>query len=405
MMIPEEIHNIAVIGISHRDAPVPVREHFVIPSGYRRQFFDACREAGCLQVIPVFTCNRTELIAVTDNPDKLLAVMLAGMSADRELFRKYGVIRTGRQAVEHVYRMALGLESQVPGDVQIIKQVKQAYEQACSSQMAGSVLHRLMQSVFRAHKRSRTETDFGSGSASIAYAAVLFAKRNQPDLQHKKVLLVGTGKIGRVTCKNLLKMGVRDITLINRSRENAEKLGNRYQLSAMPMSELPAQVRRADVIIAATGADRPVITKELFSDQCQNEHHKSGDFRNSNKVLIDLSLPRNVDPEVDNITGVEVIHLDMLQLQQNQALRSRMAEIPAVEKIISDELQEFAEWLHDRRNVPAIRQLRDRLESVQSREMSRWADVQDEQTRRRIQHLTHRICRKILAQNIQHIRA
>src|SRR5690625_4995111 len=188
--------------------------------------------------------------------------------------------------MEHLFSVSTGLDSQILGDLQEVNQVKEGYELSSDQNMIDGSTHRLMQHVFRAHKRSRNETSLGDGAATIAYAAVKFAVHTFENLSDKRILLVGTGKIGKVTCKNLVNLGAGRLTLINRTRERAEFIADRLNVDVADMEHLPEQLAVADLVIVATGASQPVVTLEQMGPSIADPK-----FR----VMLDLSVPRNID--------------------------------------------------------------------------------------------------------------
>ncbi len=300
----------------------------------------------------------------------------------------------GRDAAEHFFKVAVGLDAQILGDLQIIKQVKEAYEHAHQKNMIGGTLHRFIQYMFRAHKRSRNETDLASGAATTAYAAVQYARHHMKSLQDKKIVLVGTGKIGKVTCKNLMSHGAHNVTLVNRSRNRAEKLGDRFELPSAGFEDLKDLLVEADVVIVATGANTPIITDELIP---QNLNGKR-------RIMLDLSVPRNIDPALDTHPSIEVVNMDMINETTDEAYRKREENIPKVEAIIGEELDAFGEWLNEQEVVPTIRALDAKLEDIRQAELQRYVNRSDEADLDRVDELTRRITKKILAHSIDHIK-
>ncbi|MCH8525180.1 MAG: glutamyl-tRNA reductase, partial [Balneolales bacterium] len=283
------------------------------------------------------------------------------------------------------------------GDLQIIKQVKTAYDRAGDFNMLDGVMHRCIQSIFRAHKRSRTETSLGSGAATTAYAAVQAAKHEMDNLRDKRVLLIGTGKIGKVTCLNLINMGVKQVTLLNRSAQKAERLAERFQVDVAPLSDLHEKLPYADLVIVATGAQEPIITADQVSQIRADGKHQP-------LVMMDLSVPRNIDPAVGQMDGVRLINMDMLNDRLDATYREREANIPLVEDIITEEINDFKRWLSEQRVVPTIRALTAKLEDIRSAEMERYTKRFSSSEGQHAEQLTRRIVNKILAYSIDHLK-
>lgn len=382
------------VGINHWKAPVEVREKFSLSDQAREAFLDEAAGRGYADIIALSTCNRSELLFMCDDPGELIDLFLKYSNGSWQEFETYGFTLRGREAADHFFKVAVGLDAQILGDLQIIKQVKEAYEHAHKKNMIGGTLHRLVQSMFRAHKRSRNETDLASGAATTAYAAVQYARHHMQSLSDKKIVLVGTGKIGKVTCKNLMSHGARNVTLVNRSRNRAEKLGDRFELPSAGFEDLKDLILDADVVIVATGADSPIINDEVIP---QNLNGKQ-------RIMLDLSVPRNIDPALDSHPSIEVVNMDMINETTDEAYRKREENIPKVEAIISEELDAFSEWLDEQHVVPTIKALDAKLEDIRQAELERYRNRTDQSDLDRVDELTRRITKKILAHSIDHIK-
>jgi glutamyl-tRNA reductase len=316
------------------------------------------------------------------------------VSASAEELEHYGHLRQGPKAVEKLFEIAAGLDSQILGDLQIIKQVKDAYQQSCDKGYADSRLHRLMQHVLRAHKRIRHETGLGKGAASVAHAAVQFVLERVGSLQNKNLLLVGTGKIGKVTCQNLVGYRPRSLTLLNRNRDRAERIASRLEIHAGGLEALPREVAKADIVIVATGAAEPILTREHL--QCPVAGHT---------ILLDLSIPRNIAPEVAEVNNVELADLDDLNATSDAAFQERLASVPQARELIQHELGRYESWLESQQVAPTIRALQEKLEAIRTEEMKAYRNKLEEQDVQKVEQLTHRIVKKIAAHSIEHLRA
>lgn len=386
-----------VVGISHWYAELDVRERFSLSNEAQEQLLREADALGLNGIIVLSTCNRTELFTRGDRAEILTGLLIKYSRGTRAEFEKFGFIKRGEDAVHHFFRVSVGLDAQILGDLQIIKQVKTAYDRAGDFNMLDGVMHRCIQSVFRAHKRSRTETSLGSGAATTAYAAVQAAKHELTNLRDKRVLLVGTGKIGKVTCLNLINMGVKQVTLLNRSSSKAERLADRFQVDVAPLSELPERLPDADLVIVATGAQEPIIRPEHIHELRRNgENHPL--------VMMDLSVPRNIDPEVGHAEGVRLINMDMLNDRKDATYKEREANIPLVEEIITEEINDFKRWLSEQRVVPTIRALTAKLEDIRTAEMDKYSRRFAGEDVQHAEQLTRRIVNKILAYSIDHLK-
>lgn len=384
------------VGINHWNTPVSVRERFSLTESRRDAFLDDAAKCGLKDLVMLSTCNRTELFARTTEEGLLSDFLINHASGTRAEFNQYGFRLRGEEAIQHFFRVAVGLDAQILGDLQIIKQVKEAYEAATKKELVDSLMHRLMQSIFRTHKRSRNETGLASGAATVAYAAVQAAKMRFDSLYDKNIVLVGTGKIGKVTCKNLINLGAREVTLINRNVGRAEKLGERYELPVAGFEDLAKHIKTADLVIVATGADQPVITEE---------HIPSVEESGRRIVMLDLSVPRNIDPELGRLSHIELVNMDMLNETTDEAYRLREQSIPKVEAIIEEELSLFKTWLHQQKVVPTIKSLNDKFDDIRKLEIERYKNKTGKENLEDIEKLTQRIVNKIAAHSIDHLRS
>lgn len=394
-MTHAEFNNFTVIGINHWDAPVELREKFSLNETQKLDLLEGARREGISSLFVISTCNRTEIIAQSATTHELIRLLTTYSAGTLDEFHKYGFELENRRAVEHLFKVATGLESQILGDLQVVKQVKEGYELSARENMISGPLHRLMQHVFRSHKRSRSETSLGHGAATVAYAAVKFATRTFENLRDKHILLVGTGKIGKVTCKNLVSLGAGKLTLVNRTRDRAEFLAGKFNLNVVDMDHLSDEIADADLIIVATGASEPVITMD---------HMGPSRKKPSFKVMLDLSVPRNISPEVADLDFVDVANMDMLSDVTDEAYRQREKEVPLVKKIIDEELSIYEDWAGEQRVVPTIKALVERLHAIRDDEMDFFRNKLDSADIDKVDNLTRRIVNKIAAYTIEHLR-
>lgn len=389
------LNDFCVVGINHWEATIEVRERFSLSDSQKNELIEGAQREGIHSLFVVSTCNRTEIFAQDASPQELIRLLVTYSDASLDEFHTFGFEKTGKNAVEHLFNVTVGLDSQILGDLQIVKQVKEGYELACEKDAVSGELHRLMQHIFRAHKRSRNETSLGEGAATTAYAAVQFAKKTFDTLQDKNILLVGTGKIGKVTCKNLVSLGARKVTLVNRTRDRAEFVADRYDLDVADMQKLPEQIAEADLVIVATGASEPVIAMEHMKPSIENS---------SFKVLLDLSVPRNIEPEIGSLDFVDLANMDFLSDVTDEAYRKREENIPMVKKIVDDELTDYRNWLSKQKVVPTIKALTNKFDSIRDEEFEFFKNKISETDRDKVENLTRRIVNKIAAYSIEHLR-
>jgi glutamyl-tRNA reductase len=394
-MVHPTIQDFTTIGINHWDAPVKIREKFSLDSDKVEKLLEGASREGISSIFVVSTCNRTELFAQGVTTQELIRLLTTYSNGTLDEFHNYGFELEGVRAIQHLFKVATGLDSQILGDLQVVKQVKEGYEFSSSRDMISGELHRLIQHVFRAHKRSRNETSLGHGAATVAYAAVKFAIRTFDNLTNKNILLVGTGKIGKVTCKNLVNLGANKLTLINRTRDRAEFVADKFNLEVANMDQLPEQIADADLVIVATGSSEPVIRPEHMLPSIQNPKFK---------VMLDLSVPRNIDPKVAALDFVDVANMDMLSDVTDEAYQKREKEVPQVKKIIEDEIENYMLWLEEQRVVPTIKALTQKFESIREDELSFFKNKIETNDFDKIDNLTRRIVNKLAAYSIEHLR-
>ena len=384
-----------MVGINHWEAPVEIREKFSLSESQQLALINGARREGFGSLFAISTCNRTELVSLGATSNELVRLLTTYSNGTLEEFHKFGFELEGERAVRHLFKVATGLDSQILGDLQIVKQVKEGYEMASSQEMLSGELHRLMQNVFRAHKRSRNETSLGKGAATVAYAAVRFATRTFDNLADKNILLVGTGKIGKVTCKNLVNLGAKKVTLVNRTRDRAEFVADKFDLQVDDMENLPSLIAEADLIIVATGASSPVIRMEHMEPSIDNPAFK---------IMLDLSVPRNIDPEIAELDFVDLANMDMLSDVTDEAYKKREEEIPHVKQIIEDEISNYKLWLNEQRVVPTIKALTRKFDSIREHELEFFRNKIQTDDFSKIEYMTRRIVNKIAAYSIEHLR-
>jgi glutamyl-tRNA reductase len=393
-LIHSNLDDFLVIGINHWNATVPVREKFSLSDNQKKAILKDANNQCLRNVIVLSTCNRTEIYAITSEENDLKQLLLGHSNGNMEEFEQYGFVKKGEEAAKHLYNVTVGLDAQILGDLQIVKQVKEAYSLARKFDLIDGEMHRLLQSVFRAHKRVRHDTNLGYGAASVAYAAVQFARNHLTDLHNKNILLIGTGKIGKVTCKNLVSLGASSLTLINRNHDRAEDLAGKYDLNVSTFDKLEEEVIQADLIIVATGAEKPVLDVSHFN------LHKNGHER----VLLDLSVPRNIHPEVESIKGVKLANMDQLSDETNETYKKREESVPAAQDIIEEEFTSYKQWLEEQKVVPTIIALNNKFDSIRQQELEKYKHHFPEESIDKLELITRRIINKIAAHSIDHLK-
>jgi glutamyl-tRNA reductase len=365
---------LAVVGVSHRTAPIEVRERLAfsraeIPPALRRLVESG--DAG--EAVLLSTCNRTELyLSLPDErrgvraAEALLAARL-GETPERVAPHLY--VHRDRQAAEHLFRVTSGLDSMVLGEPQIQGQTKEAYQVARETvsgagPVAGAALHRMFQSAFSVGGRVRSETEVGTGAASISSAAVELAKKIFGSLRGRRALVLGAGEMAQVTLECLRAEGVRTALVANRTFERARELAERWGGEAIRFDDFGRALSAVDIVICSTAAPHPVLTRERFRSAIP------GEVRNP-LCIIDIAIPRDVEPAVGREPNVFLYNIDDLTQIVDDSLERRRSKLPAAEGIVAAGVEEFWGWYAGLAVVPTIRDLRERGEQVRQAEMER----------------------------------
>ena len=338
------------VGVSHIKASLSIRETFSLSLHSSKLLLNDAKKNGVTELLINSTCNRTELHGVAENPDEFIRLLCKFSGGEINTFNEIGYTLEGKDAINHIFRVGAGLESQILGDFEIIGQLKKSFYQSKKLMMANGFFERLINSVIQASKRVKTETGISSGATSVSFAAVQYIINNVENISNKNILLFGAGKIGKNTCENLIKHSKNDhIVLINRTKERAEKIAGKFKVIVKPHSELNTEIRKADVLIVATGAEHPTVNKDLI--------HRSRPL-----LVIDLSLPRNVVPEISEIDQVSLVHIDELSKMTDNNLMKRKNHVGRAEEIINEVASDFNKWLYNRKYAPFLNAIKMHLE-------------------------------------------
>lgn len=343
-----------IVGISHKKADALVRGRFAIgESAYENLLF--CKDNfGIREFFVLSTCNRTELYGVAGSPEALTHFLLTQTQGGLVEFRSFAYIKEGQEAVQHLFEVAAGLDSQILGDSDIIGQIRSSVKRAKAHGAIGSFLDRLLNSVFQSSKSVKNRTKLSSGAVSLSLSAVHFLTHTVPNLADRTIVLVGAGRFGRSIGRLLVqRIGVRRLTVVNRTLSRAEALAAEWGVNAAPLVELPTLLAKSDVLILATGAPEPLIYKA----------HLIGMEK---KVLLDLSVPTNIEKEAAALSNVLVLGIDKLCDLTDAQLAGRHAELPHARAVLETHIREFLEWCESRRYTPALHTLHQKLKELQS---------------------------------------
>jgi len=348
----EDISRFYIAGINYRKTDAAVRGEFAVsPENYQLALAEA-RNSDIKEIFILSTCNRTEVYGIASHPSVLIDLLCKYTSGNKETFTSRAYIKNGIEAIDHLFNVSAGLDSQILGDYEIVGQIKQAVKQAKEHHCIGAFIERLVNSNLQSSKTIKNQTELSGGTVSVSFSAVQYIKQNEKDLQHKKILLLGIGKIGRNTCKNLVDyLPVKNITLINRTDEKAKTLAAELGLRAAPFNNLIKEAQESDIILVATNAAEPTILSS----------HIKG---HGKKLLIDLSIPYNVEPSVKDIPGITLVNVDELSKLKDRTLNKRKAEVPKAKVIIADHITEFLDWYEMRKHVPVLKAVKVKLEEL-----------------------------------------
>ena len=338
-----------VIGISYKKADAKLRGDFSLSPTKKARLLNQAKTSGIQSIVATSTCNRTEIYAFVNDPNELVQLLCNNTVGAIEAFEPVAYTLKNSLAIEHMFRVGAGLDSQILGDFEIISQLKSSARVSKKYGLLDAFLERLINSVIQASKRIKTETKLSSGATSVSFASVQYILKSVKDVTTKNILLFGTGKIGRNTCENLIKHTKNEhITLINRTRDRAEKIAGKFKVLVKDYSQLPEEIKNTDILIVATGAQNPTVDKQLIQNKKE-------------LLILDLSLPKNVDENVKDLKNVTLTHLDELSNITDETLNKRKEFIPVAEAIIEEIKSAFLAWLEYRKFAPTIKALKEKL--------------------------------------------
>ena len=385
-------HTFYSIGLSYKKADAELRGKFSLSPMAKTNLLQQAVFEGIPSLIVISTCNRTEIYGFAEHPFQLIKLLCENSQGTVEDFQKVAYVYKNQEAISHLFRVGTGLDSQILGDFEIISQIRNGFSESKSLGVVNAYMERLVNAVIQASKNIKNETEISSGATSVSFASVKYIIKNVADIGSKNILLFGTGKIGRNTCENLVKHTKNEhITLINRTKDKAEKLAGKLNLIVKDYAELHLELQKADVVVVATGAQNPTIDKALLNLK-------------KPLLILDLSVPKNVNENVKDIEGVTLIHMDHLSQLTDETLENRKNQIPAAEKIIEEIKHEFSIWAKSRKFAPTINALKDKLNAIKNSEMDfqskKIADFNEVQA----EIISNRIIQKITTHFANHLK-
>ncbi|MCG9971345.1 glutamyl-tRNA reductase [Christiangramia crocea] len=380
------------IGLSYKKADAEIRGHFSLDEESKLRLLKQAKDEGIDGILVTSTCNRTEIYGFAQHPFQLIKLLCEHTHGTVEEFEKVAYVYKNKQAISHIFKVGTGLDSQILGDFEIISQLKIAFVRSKKLGLVNAFFERLVNAVIQASKRIKNETEISSGATSVSFASVQYILNNIENVSEKNILLFGTGKIGRNTCENLVKHTRNNhITLINRTKDKAEKIAGKFNLIVKDYADLQAEIRNSDILIVATGAQNPTISKELI-------------YPKKELLVLDLSIPKNVSDDVQELDNVKLIHLDHLSQMTDETLERRKQFIPQAKAIIDEVENDFNQWLETRKFAPTIKALKKKLKMMKDAELDfqrkKISDFNDEQA----EIVSNRIIQKIMKHFANHLK-
>ena len=384
--------NFAVLSVSFEKADAETRGKFAFFDENIKNFVSEIHNENLGDAFVVSTCNRTEIYTTSQNYLLIAELYCKTIGVSLTEFMQYVNILKHEDALNHLFRVAAGLESQIIGDFEIIGQIKNAYHRFKKEKKnSNPFLERAINSAIQISKRIKNETGISNGAASVSYAAVHYSLKNQPQISDKNILLLGVGEIGQNTVENLVKHVYKPkVKVANRTSDKAEKIAEKYKIPHIEFENLQEELAQTDILIVATGAQHPIINKTHFPNGKET-------------LVIDLSIPNNVEKNITENTNVSLVDVDELSLHISETMVQRQKEIPKAEGIIKEMTKDFLEWEKKRKLAPNIHHFKAVLKNMERNEMHnihkkhKYVEVTDMQlSDKMIQKITNRFAKYII---------
>ncbi len=388
------------LGISYKNTPLEVRELLSFNEESCRRLLRFFKEfSDITEVMVLSTCNRSEVYysSPVDKSDEIIKLIglerdIQDLSSLKDYFIRY---TDPKDATSHLFEVAIGLEAQVVGDLQIINQVKNAYQWSADEDLAGPYLHRLLHTVFFTNKRVVQETPFRDGAASVSYATVELIDGLVSNIDQPKILVLGLGEIGEDLCRNLTALTKAKVVISNRTKKRAQEIAYECNFDSLPFATVSQRLKDFDVVVSSVRMDEPFLTKELLSSQS----------RHSFQYLFDLSVPRSISSDVESLPGILLYNIDGIQNKTTRALQKRMEAIPLVRQIILEAIEEFSNWTRDMEVSPTINKLKNALEQIRQEEMSRFLKNSSDKENKMVDKITRSMIQKIIKLPVLQLKA
>ncbi|OQP58569.1 glutamyl-tRNA reductase [Niastella populi] len=350
----KDITKFFIAGINYKKTDAAIRGQFAVSNDQYATLLTQAPQFGLHELFVLSTCNRTEIYGFAESADQLINLLCTQTEGTKETFTQLAYVKKGIAAIEHLFSVAAGLDSQILGDYEIVGQIKTAVKFSKEHGFTDSFMERLVNCVLQSSKAIKNQTSLSGGTVSVSFAAVQYIREKVADAANKKILLLGVGKIGRNTCKNLVDyLDADHITLINRTHDKAAQLAEELDLHHAPLTELAQKIEESEIILVATNSVEPTIKRT----------HLEG---KGEKLIIDLSVPFNVEESAQELPNVHLVNVDELSKLKDETLQMREAEVPKAWTIIREHIDEFLEWFEMRKHVPVFKAVKIKLKEIQT---------------------------------------
>ncbi|MBC7488488.1 MAG: glutamyl-tRNA reductase [Cytophagaceae bacterium] len=394
------ISNFKLISLSYKKAPVSIREKMALSEQECKDLMLRIKDAfEAHELLVLSTCNRTEVYyAAAENlSEGIIKLMVAqkGLANSEEMIPLFEVFNDHEDAIVHLFRVGIGLESQVLGDAQITNQVKHAYQWSADQNMAGPFIHRLLHTIFFTNKKVVQETQFRDGAASVSYATVELAEELLENYNNPNILIIGVGEMGADVARNMMNSSLKNVFITNRTEAKAQAIAEECGFTFLPFDQLQAGVIKADLVISSVALPEPLIKKSDLEQLTVITY----------KYFVDISVPRSIAPDVEQIPGVILYGIDTLQNRSQEAIEKRHRSIPHVESIIETAVEELREWSKEMVVSPTIQKLKNALEQIRKEEISRHLKSLNVDEAKRVDEITRNMMQKIIKLPVLQLKA
>lgn len=392
--------NFKAVSLSHKSASIAIRESVALNEETCKRLLKYFKEfTDFTDVLILSTCNRTEIYYSSEQDQSADIIKLIGIHKGLDNISEYTDsfmnITNQDEAVTHLFRVAIGLESQVIGDMQISNQVKKAYQWTADEDMASPFLHRLLHTIFFTNKKVVQETAFRDGAASVSFAATEMIVSFTAEIETPKILICGLGEIGEDVCKNLTSFIKSGVYLTNRTYSKAENLAAECGYDTIPFEEIHKSIGSFDIIVSSVNMVSPLITQSQLKNAAIFTH----------KFLIDLAVPRSITPDVEELPGVLLYNIDDIKSRATEALKKRIDSIPSVEAIVAEAIVDFNDWSKEMIVSPTIHKLKNALEEIRMEEISRHLKSLNPAEAEKIEKITKSMMQKVIKLPVLQLKA